>query len=849
MIKYLKSIIYLLFISISVGNSFPSGISIHRLNNGMDIVLIENRSLPMVGANMVVKTGSAYETNATSGMSHMLEHLLFNGTTSRTQKELYDDADRIGGYNNANTGEYYTNFMMVTPAEHIRAGMAIQADMLFRSILPEEKYEKEKGIVLEEIAQSLSRPETQIERDIQSILYQGHSLSLPTLGTYSTIQSLPLEQVRQFYKENYVPNNMILSVIGNFNSTEMLDWIKDIYGKPGPGRVLRPKDADFKTGFDTPDFTTGELYHRSHSDSTTLIHLAFVLPNNPVPGFFDLMEEVLSSKIENLQTDAKKRFGTNIKSIYPDIRLSPVGNFLILKVTVESDDNLDMIVSFLSNAVHGLKFSMKKESVTAFATAEKTAFYKSLEKPHMFGIYNAHIFAQKGIDGFLSSFNSKLYQKASDSLKIFKIPNNPTVIIHHPMDSSERETNSLTTPQLFDYDGTGTTLIVKQNSASPLLAIHYLFKHKARLEKEFGKDAAKVLHDCFDQRMKSGNAKKKSARFGLSFKVNDNPFIPMDDIYLHDDFGYIRVEGLADDFKGVIDFLNSSFTDFIPTRDEFTKATSSSHGSLGRMTRKNKAKEKFNKLVDKQIYEKNESESVQPELTYESLLAFAKSYWTPENLILSVVSPENHESVQTMFADFGYSRNIDSEPAYVNIYQLNSESISIEENGGGAQSYLFWGFIKEINPADKPALTALSLILSNKIVFDIREKQGMAYRMHAGISVKKNKALFSINFGTRPENVDGLISQFPGFFSIDMLTNVDEVTLEKSVNMYLGRMMFRRLSSINQAYYLGYSQYYENDLNADAQFLDSIKTVTLDDINRVAKKYMIVKNPVSIIVR
>jgi hypothetical protein len=508
-----------------------------------------------------------------------------------------------------------------------------------------------------------------------------------------------------------------------------------------------------------------------------------------------------------------------------------------------------MIVSFLSDAVHGLKFSMKKESVTAFTTAEKTAFYKSLEKPHMFGIYNAHIFARKGIDGFLSSFDSKLYQKASDSLKIFKIPNNPTVIIHHPMDSNGREINSLTAPQLFDYDGTGTTLIVKQNSASPLLAIHYLFKHKARLEREFGKDAAKVLHDCFGQRMKSGNAKKKSARFGLSFKVNDNPFIPMDDIYLHDDFGYIRVEGLADDFNGVIDFLNSSFTDFIPTRDEFTKATSSSHGSLGRMRRKNKAKEKFNNLVDKQIYEKSESESVQPELTYESLLAFAKSYWTPENLILSVVSPENHESVQTMFTDFGYSRNIDSEPAYANIYQLNSESISIEENGGGAQSYLFWGFIKEINPADKPALTALSLILSNKIVFDIREKQGMAYRMHAGISVKKNKALFSINFGTRPENVDELISQFPGFFSIDMLTNVDEVTLEKSVNMYLGRMMFRRLSSINQAYYLGYSQYYENDLNADAQFLDSIKTVTLDDINRVAKKYMIVKNPVSIIVR
>ncbi len=849
MFKYLNSIFYLLIVSISVGNSLPSGISISRFDNGMEIILIENRSLPMVGVNMVVKTGSAYETYATSGMSHMLEHLLFNGTTSRTQKELYDDADRIGGYNNANTGEYYTNYMMVTPAEHIKSGMEIQADMLFHSILPEEKYEKEKGIVLEEIAQSLSRPGTQIERDLQSILYQGHSLSLPTLGTYSTIESLPLKQVRRFYKENYVPNNMILSVIGNFDSNEMLDWIKNIYGKPNPKTVIRPKDLEFKTGFVTSDFTTGELYHRSHSDSSTLIHLAFVLPKNPVPGFFDLMEENLSPKIENLQTDAKKKFGTNIKSIYPEIRLSPVGNFLILKVTAGSDDNLDVIISFLNDAVLRLKFSMKKESVTTFASAKNTAFYKNLEKPHMFGIYNAHVFAQRGIDGFLTSFDPILFQKAADTLKKYRLIGNPTVIIHHPMGSSAGEKYTPSAPQLFDYDGTGTTLIVKQNSASPLLAIHYLFKHKARLEREFGKDAAKVLHDCFGQRMKSGNAQKKSARFGLSFKVNDNSFIPMDNIYLHDDFGYIRVEGLADDFDGVIDFLNTSFMDFIPTRDEFTKAISSSHGGFGGMMRKNEAKEKFNKLLDEQIYEKVESDSVQPELTYESLLAFAKLYWMPENLILSIVSPENHESVQTSFANFGHSRNTDSEPASVDIYRLNSESISMEENGGGAQSYLFWGFMKEVDPADKPALTALSLILSNKIVFDIREKQGMAYRMRAGISIKEDKALFSINFGTRPENVDVLTPQFPAFFTMDMLADVDEATLEKSVNMYLGRMMFRRLSSINQAYYLGHSQYFDGDMNADAQFLDGLKSVTLKDVKQVAKKYMDRTNPISIIVR
>jgi len=845
----IKYIIALVLLSAGFGSPLPSGVSIHRLNNGMDVILIENQSLPMVGANVVVKTGSAYETYATSGMSHMLEHLLFNGTTTRIQKELYDDGDRIGAYNNANTGEYYTNYMMVTPTEHIQSGMEIQADMLFNSILPEEKYDKEKGIVLEEIAQSLARQGTQIEKDIQSILFNGHSLSLPTLGTYSTIESLPLPPVRDYYEGNYVPNNMILSVIGNFDSEEMLEWVKDIYGKPGPGSVYRPQDVDFKTGFELPEKNNTKIFHRSHSDSTTLIHLAFELPRNPVPGYFDLMENILSENIENLEIASKKNFDKSLQSLKGEIRQSPIGNFLIAKATLIESDHIDGLTQFLSNGIMSFKFSIKKDAVSVFETSEKTSFYKSLEKPHMFGIYNAHIFAQKGIDGFLSSFDESLYENAAETLKKIRMNGEPTVIIHHPMDSNEKNESLSDAVKLFDHDGSGTSLIAKQNASSPLLAVHYLMKHKASLENTFGKDAAKILHNCFGQRMKSEKIQKQIAPFGFTFTVNDNPWIPMDNIYLHDDFGYIRVEGLADDMDAAIGFLNKAFLNFIPTEDEFNKANDPSHGGYGGMSHKNMAKEKFNSLVDKHIYPEIIEQSEPPKLTYDSLIAFAKEYWVPENAIISVVSPATPEDVNQLFSGFGSNNEIDTTTPNEKRYQLNFESVTIDENGGGAQSYLFWGFMKEVNPKDKPALTALSLILRDKIVFDIREKQGMAYRMHAGISIKKEKALFSINFGTRPENADVLIPQFPGFFSLNMLNDVDSATLEKSVNMYLGRMMFRRLSSINQAYYLGHSQYFDGNMNSDSEFLEGLKSVTLDDVKRVAKKYMDGKNPISITIR
>jgi predicted Zn-dependent peptidase len=93
------------------------------------------------------------------------------------------------------------------------------------------------------------------------------------------------------------------------------------------------------------------------------------------------------------------------------------------------------------------------------------------------------------------------------------------------------------------------------------------------------------------------------------------------------------------------------------------------------------------------------------------------------------------------------------------------------------------------------------------------------------------------------------MAQIPGYFDQKVIESFTEKDLEKALNMYLGRMMFRRLSSINRAYYLGHSQYFHNDINYDANFHKALKNVTLADVKAVAKKYMVIKNPVTVIVR
>ncbi|OQX95080.1 hypothetical protein B6I21_07300, partial [candidate division KSB1 bacterium 4572_119] len=207
-------------------------------------------------------------------------------------------------------------------------------------------------------------------------------------------------------------------------------------------------------------------------------------------------------------------------------------------------------------------------------------------------------------------------------------------------------------------------------------------------------------------------------------------------------------------------------------------------------------------------------------------------------MIVSTVSPASPDSIFNLLGKFHSSPVKDEPQVYQKTLKLHEKENTTEKKGDGKRSYLYWGFTKQIDPNDKPALKALSLILSEKIVFDIREKQGMAYRMSAGINLIEDKAAFYIRMGTRPQNVDILLPQYPDFFKMKILESVTEADLEKSVNMYLGRMMFRRLSSINQAYYLAHSLYFHGDIAYEKEFFEKLKNVKLDEVKKAAKKYM-----------
>ena len=831
-------------------SSLPEGVSIYQLDNGIKVMLIEKPLLPMVGINTVVKVGSAYENFATSGMSHMLEHLLFNGTTTMSQKELYDSTDIIGGYNNANTGEYYTNFMMVTPYENIVDGMKLQAAMLFDSVIPEEKFEKEKGIVLEEIAKSMAKSNEQLERNILSVVYEGHALSLPTLGTYSTIKNMNRDDVYNFYKNYYNPNNMIISVIGNFNSNQMLEDIKEIYGNQKPGIIGSKSNSNLSTGFESfQNFNLGKVFHRFYNGENTHLQMFFEIEQPTNLEYFEILRMILDNNGSKIKDELNKKFDDQVQSVEFSIREYPVLNYIQASLILNDEKNIAEIQKSFLDLINQIKIEIAKESVSTEAIKVKTQFLKNTEKPHMFGIYNASLFAEYGVEAILSSYSGNGFLNAVEELKLFEFSNFYITIIQHPQIKNEVSSESkIIAVNVSESNGNNPTIITKQNIGSDLLAIHYLIKNKARFETKFGKNAAKVWHDAFGKRMEKPEVQKVSAKYGFTFTVNDNPYIPMDNIYLSPEFGYIRVEGLSNDIEESIKFLSSQMLSFIPTKEEYEEAKGkSSRPSM--MGHGNMAKEVFDNKLNAILYEDELYKDGKDDLTYDDLLLFGKEYFAPSNIIVSVVSPSNKDEITKYFSNFSNSVKVENNIGFTKGFQDINKATKIEETGGGEQSYLYYGFQKDVMEGDIPALQVLSLMLSDEIIFDIREKQGLAYRMSAGINIIKNKAMFYINMGTRPENVEVLVPQFPNFFTKDFSEKVTDTGIKKSVNMYLGRMMFRRLSSINQAYYLGHSKYFFNDIKHDSMELDAIKQVTKEDVLRVINEYLSIENPVELYIK
>ncbi len=198
-----------------------------QLSNGMQVVLEYLPYLRTASFGVWVRVGSVGEVKSNNGISHMIEHMLFKGTNTRSAKQIADLTSSIGDDINAYTSKEVTCFYGSTITEFLPTMIDLIADMLLESRFDEIDIRKEKRVICDEIDMYEDSPEDLVHELIQQKIFKDQSLGYIISGTKTVVRSFTREQLLAFMKLHYTADNMTISVAGNFEKDELINILEE----------------------------------------------------------------------------------------------------------------------------------------------------------------------------------------------------------------------------------------------------------------------------------------------------------------------------------------------------------------------------------------------------------------------------------------------------------------------------------------------------------------------------------------------------------------------------------------------------------------------------------------------
>lgn len=228
------------------------------LPNGMRVVGERIDHVRSCTVGVWVKVGSMNEQPEENGLSHFIEHMVFKGTQSRSARDIAEEMDMVGGQLNAFTSKECTCFYAKVTDDELRLAVDLLADMTLRPAFDEGELNKERGVVLEEIAMVEDTPDDLVHELLADVQYSG-SLRYPILGPGSQIRTYTKGALRSYWARHYVPENMVVSIAGRYDWNAFLEMVNrffDVFpnqkGEDEPfvsqtfisGRGFRNKDTE-----------------------------------------------------------------------------------------------------------------------------------------------------------------------------------------------------------------------------------------------------------------------------------------------------------------------------------------------------------------------------------------------------------------------------------------------------------------------------------------------------------------------------------------------------------------------------------------------------------------------------
>ncbi len=828
------------------------------MENGLKVILKENRTSPVVALQVWVKTGSADERDDEAGMCHFIEHMIFKGTGKRKVGEMAKEIESLGGSINAYTSYDQTVYHITIASRYADIALDILADAVQHSVFDQAELEKEREVILEEIRMGEDDPSRRLFKQTMATAFQRHPYGRPIIGYEKTIRAITRDQMLSFFKRWYTPDRIFFVATGDFDLQEMEKKARALFkefNRPSerlPERLKEPEQKEIRS-----NLTFGNLKET---------YLQMVVPISSVthedtPGL-DVLEQILGGgETSRLVQKVKLEKGL-VHSISASSYTPKDPGLFIIGATL-SAENVERAVEEILKEVNRLiqegvtaeelyRVRVNVESgliydrQTVQGQARKLGYYEATTGDVQFEKeYIKRISLLQSED--IKRIGEKYFKPSRWSVSLLAPAEKADALKKVSLSAVVEKAGSSVVPidkkKPLPVSKTvlenGIRLIVKENRNNPIVSIQVSFLAGVRFEEEAQNGINQfmaVMITKGTERQTSLEIAKKVEKmagslsgfsgynsFGLSFTLLsqhfDEAMTLLGEVVKHPSFDTDEME---------------------KRRRSILAAIRQQEDDLDRMVFK---------LFRKVLYEKHPYrmdtigtlDSVQ-RITQKDLKEYYGRIAVPENMVLTVVGDVDLN--QTAFAvqkEFGKIQKGNFIPPDLPKQPPLQKTRKSEVYKEKKQAHFVLGFPgATVQSRDRYVLDVLDAALSGmggRLFYELRDKESLAYALAFISNVNLDPGYICVYMGTHPDKIETAIAGVLRELKKVKDEGLTDDEVERAKRYLIGNFEIglqtnsahARQMSVDELMGLGYDhlQRYPNE----------IQKVTREDVHRVAKEY------------
>ncbi|MBK8189855.1 MAG: insulinase family protein [Vampirovibrionales bacterium] len=866
------------------------GIHTFQLPSGQTLYVKESRDLPVVTIDTWVKTGSVNETDATNGVSHFLEHLIFKGADAMSAADINQRIEAYGGRFNAATSDDFTHYYISAPSRFLEPLLAIHAAMLQRASIPPQELDRERKVVQEEINMDDDKPQRRLMMTLSRLMFAGHGYAYDTLGTREGIGSVPRARILNYYHYWYRPQHMNTVIVGDVSPQRAAALVQkyfpangfkgasvsaapatvasdpNAYSAPPVGKPAGPQDIQTRVladpnisqAYATLAFLGPDVENRQASCALDVAMMALAsgrssrlykelkerqnLVNSIEGGNWTMRYAGLLYVAAETAPEKLAQSQAEIVRMVQELRANGITNEELEKAKIQTLKDF----AFLNESTDGVANTIGY-NVTIGSLSDYTDYVQRIQAV-------TREEAQAALAQYLD-FNRAVWVAAipkdaaslgappAEEARMKALLANAALAISQPASKSAAASASASTATgamsiLREKLPNGLTLILKNKPDADTVAVKVMMRGGRAAERIPGvaQLTAQLLQKGTSARQAEAlNRELESRGMSLSASAAED---------------YLDVTGtaVAGDLGELLLILQDVLThpafradDFAKERDALAQSLKASRDEPASLALENLGQSLYPRHPYGNLGRRVETRlnEIQPE----DIRRFYEALAQPDNLVVTVVGRADPDAIRAwLLAAFGAKSSAAATPLPLAppVETLSANKTIQDAKPRQSAAWIAQGWLAPaISSPDYAPVKALNALLgmgmSSRLFHELREKQGLAYVVSSYYPSLRDQSRLALYIGADPKNRARALAGFQREVQRLQSAPPDARELQQAKDKLMGAFLLDHESNARQAYYLGLFELLGVGYQFDQRYGQLIQRVTPADIQRVAR--------------